>query len=64
VGAYDNLVLGHESLLLSPPIPVKQTIPLDTQRLPRAARQVYATTPRVRTNPDCEDQEETSLQSG
>lgn len=31
--AYDNLVRGHESLLLSPPIPVRQTVPLDTQRM-------------------------------
>lgn len=28
-----DLVRGHEALLLSPPIPVKQSIPLDTQRL-------------------------------
>lgn len=27
------LTLGHESLLLSPPVPVRQTIPLETQRL-------------------------------
>ena len=27
-----RLVSGHESLLLSPPVPVKQTIPLDVQR--------------------------------
>jgi len=29
----DDLVRGHESLLQSPPIPIKQTIPLDVQRL-------------------------------
>ena len=33
VSAFDNLVRGHESLLLSPPVPVKQTIPVETQRL-------------------------------
>ena len=31
--ALEALTLGHESLLLSPPIPIKQSIPLDTQRL-------------------------------
>jgi hypothetical protein len=31
--AYDNLVRGHESMLLSPPVPVRQSIPQDTQRL-------------------------------
>lgn len=27
-----DLVRGHESLLLSPPVPVKETIPIDVQR--------------------------------
>lgn len=31
--ALEALTLGHESLLLSPPIPVKQSIPLSTQNL-------------------------------
>ena len=31
--ALELLTRGHESLLLSPPIQVRQTIPLDTQRL-------------------------------
>ena len=31
--ALDNLVRGHESLLLAPALPIKQTIPIDTQRL-------------------------------
>jgi hypothetical protein len=31
--AYDNLVRGHESMLLSPPVPVRQSIPHDTQQL-------------------------------
>jgi hypothetical protein len=31
--ALDQLVAGHESLLLSPPAPVRQTIPIETQRL-------------------------------
>jgi hypothetical protein len=31
--ALDDLVRGHESLLLSPSVLVKQTIPLDVQRL-------------------------------
>jgi len=30
---FDALTHDHESLLLSPPIPIKQTIPLKTQRL-------------------------------
>ena len=30
--AFDDLVRGHESLLLCSPVPVKQTIPLDVQR--------------------------------
>jgi hypothetical protein len=29
----EDLVRGHESLLLAPALPIKQTIPLDTQRL-------------------------------
>jgi len=31
--ALDTIVAGHEAILNSPPIPVKQTIPLETQRL-------------------------------
>jgi hypothetical protein len=31
--ALEKLTRGHESLLLSPPIPLKQSIPLSTQRL-------------------------------
>jgi len=31
--ALDAITHGHESLLLSPPIPIKQSIPLSTQRL-------------------------------
>ena len=31
--AFDSLVTGYEALLLSPPITVRQTIPLATQRL-------------------------------
>jgi hypothetical protein len=31
--ALDAITLGHESLLLSPPIPIKQSIPLATQNL-------------------------------
>ena len=31
--ALEKVVSGHEAILLSPPIPVKQTIPLETQRL-------------------------------
>jgi hypothetical protein len=31
--ALDELTRGHESLLLSPSIPLKQTVPLSTQRL-------------------------------
>ena len=30
--AVENLVRGHESLLLSPPIPTKKTVPIETQR--------------------------------
>lgn len=30
--AFGDLVRGHESLLLSSPVPVRQTIPLDVQR--------------------------------
>jgi hypothetical protein len=30
--ALDQLVAGHESLLLSPTVPVRQTIPIETQR--------------------------------
>jgi hypothetical protein len=33
VEAYDNLVRGHESTLLSPPVSVRQSIPHDTQQL-------------------------------
>jgi hypothetical protein len=31
--ALDSLTRGHESLLLSPPMPLKQSIPLSTQKL-------------------------------
>ncbi len=31
--AFENLVRGHESLLLPPSVPVKQRIPIETQRL-------------------------------
>jgi hypothetical protein len=31
--ALDQVVAGHEALLTSPPIQIRQTIPLDTQRL-------------------------------
>jgi hypothetical protein len=31
--AFDALTAGHESLLLSPSIPLKQSVPLSTQRL-------------------------------
>jgi hypothetical protein len=31
--AHAQIVAGHEALLLSPPIQIRQTIPLDTQRL-------------------------------
>jgi hypothetical protein len=30
--ALDELVRGHEAILLSPPIPVKKTIPIATQQ--------------------------------
>ena len=30
--ALDDLVRGHEAMLLSPPIPVKKTIPIETQQ--------------------------------
>ena len=33
VSEFDALTHGHESLLLSPPIQVKQSIPLSTQNL-------------------------------
>lgn len=32
-GALDSLVRGHESLLLAPALPIKQSIPLSTQQL-------------------------------
>lgn len=38
---FDNLVRGHESLLLPPSVPVKQTIPLETQRLCELRWDVY-----------------------
>jgi hypothetical protein len=30
--ALDNIIAGHEALLMSPPIPVKKTIPIATQQ--------------------------------
>jgi hypothetical protein len=33
VAAFNSLTAGHETLLLSPPVPIRQRIPLDTQRL-------------------------------
>jgi hypothetical protein len=55
-GALDALTLGHESLLLSPSIPLKQSVPLSTQRLVEmrweAMTQPLRKVPKPSTIPD------------
>ena len=47
--AFDNLVRGHESLLISPAVPVKQTIRIETQKLCELRWEVNRTPARFET---------------